>query len=70
GHHCTGIGNPAPNDCPLGTECTGMSDLGRGTCLAYVPEGTECNAYSGPPCLYPARCVEERCRLPSEIECR
>jgi hypothetical protein len=69
GHHCTGISDPEPRDCPLGTHCVGQSDMGNGRCEPYAPDGTECDPYYGPPCQYPATCHRDRCTLPTDIGC-
>ena len=56
--------------CGLGTECKNANDMGRGTCMPYVADGEACADWAGPPCLFPARCVDDVCRLPDDLDCR
>lgn len=68
GRACSGINGPR-SDCPQGTECLNQSDMGNGLCLAYAADGEACAHWAGPPCLFPARCIDARCTLPSERRC-
>ena len=57
--------------CELGSRCKKMNDLGRGTCTPYAADGETCgDDWAGPPCLFPARCVDYVCRLPEDLDCR
>jgi hypothetical protein len=67
GRSCGGI--DATRYCPLGTECLNQNDRGSGQCVAYALDGEACASWSGPACRFPARCIANRCTLPSERRC-
>ena len=55
--------------CQTGQDCVNKNDLGTGHCQDYAPDGGACSPYEGPPCLYPARCIDQKCTPPGAGVC-
>ena len=69
GERCSGGVGGTPVGCVPGTECKNQNDLGDGECIAYAADGETCSAWEGPPCLFPANCVEGRCVIQAPLDC-
>jgi hypothetical protein len=63
-----GISNDTYRECRDGL-CVNRNDRGNGTCMAYAADGAACDAWSGPACRPPARCVAKTCAIVAGAQC-
>lgn len=68
GRGCGGLEEDAAS-CDFGGLCLSQNDMGSGVCTAPVRESETCDTWEGPPCLFPARCIEGVCTLPQSVSC-
>lgn len=61
------IENTGVAACQTG-ECVSRNDFGLGHCEPYADDDAPCDPYTGPVCLYPARCMDNVCRVPGFTE--